>query len=172
MRAQSPVPFFRRQCVGGSASVVPVTRIPPFLPSFVHARARFVSLSVYVRAAACLRAAALLPACRLPACLPACVPGMFAFVLVDEKTNSFIIARDHMGIIPLYFGRDANGYMWVASELKALHDVCVTFEDFLPGHYYDSKQVAEARRHALCCAVLCATVLRCVHVGVRACACT
>lgn len=64
--------------------------------------------------------------------------GIFAFVLVDETRNRYIVARDHMGICPLYMGRDADGAVWVASELKALHDVCVTFEDFPPGHVYVS----------------------------------
>lgn len=65
--------------------------------------------------------------------------GIWAFVLVDEKTGRTVIARDHMGIIPLYIGHDKDGNMWVASELKALHDVCVSFEDFPPGHVYDSE---------------------------------
>lgn len=66
--------------------------------------------------------------------------GIFAFVIVDEKDNSFFVARDHMGIIPLYMGRDKDGAVWVSSELKALFDVCVTFEDFPPGHYFSSKE--------------------------------
>lgn len=62
--------------------------------------------------------------------------GMFAFCLVDErKPGTWMIARDHIGIIPLYMGRDAKGNLWVASELKALFDICVFFEDFPPGHY-------------------------------------
>lgn len=64
--------------------------------------------------------------------------GMFAFVLLNETTGTYIVARDHCGIIPLYWGRDVDGALWVASELKALHDICVTFEDFPPGHFYDS----------------------------------
>ena len=65
--------------------------------------------------------------------------GIFAFVLLDEKTGEIIVARDHMGIIPLYMGRDEHGSLWVSSELKGLNDICVTFEDFLPGHFYSSK---------------------------------
>lgn len=65
--------------------------------------------------------------------------GIFAFVLNDERNDRFIAARDHMGIIPLYMGRDADGAIWFASELKALSDICVTFEEFPPGHYYDSR---------------------------------
>lgn len=66
--------------------------------------------------------------------------GIFAFVLVDETKDKFIVARDHMGIIPLYMGRDKMGAVWVASELKALFDICISFEDFPPGHYYDSTE--------------------------------
>jgi asparagine synthase (glutamine-hydrolysing) len=65
--------------------------------------------------------------------------GMWAFCLLDVKNDRYLVARDHMGIIPLYLGRDADGSVWVSSELKALHDVCVQFEDFPPGHFYDSK---------------------------------
>ena len=61
--------------------------------------------------------------------------GIFAFILLDESTGRYLIARDHMGIIPLYYGRDAEGSLWVASEMKALADICVTFEDFPPGHF-------------------------------------
>jgi len=64
--------------------------------------------------------------------------GIWAFVLLDEKKGTFLIGRDHCGIIPLYWGRDVDGALWIASEMKALHDVCKTFEDFPPGHYYDS----------------------------------
>ena len=66
--------------------------------------------------------------------------GIFAFVLTDERTDRVIAARDHMGIIPLYMGRDADGALWFSSEMKALADICVSFEDFPPGHYYDSRE--------------------------------
>jgi len=65
--------------------------------------------------------------------------GIFAFVLYDETQDAYMIARDHMGIIPLYMGRDRDGGVWISSELKGLHDVCVTFQDFPPGHTYWSK---------------------------------
>lgn len=64
--------------------------------------------------------------------------GMFAFCMINETTGEYIIARDHAGIIPLYWGRDQFGALWVASEMKGLHDICTTFEDFPPGHVYDS----------------------------------
>jgi asparagine synthase (glutamine-hydrolysing) len=60
--------------------------------------------------------------------------GMFAFVLYDEAHDRYIIARDHMGIIPLYIGHGKDGSVWVASELKALIDVCPKFREFRPGH--------------------------------------
>jgi len=60
--------------------------------------------------------------------------GIFAFVLTDEKRGRYIIARDHIGIVPLYYGRDASGCRWVSSEMKSLHDACVDFEEFPPGH--------------------------------------
>ncbi|HOX31395.1 MAG TPA: asparagine synthase B [Spirochaetales bacterium] len=66
--------------------------------------------------------------------------GIFAFVIYDPRDGSFFIARDHIGINPLYWGRDGSGNLFVASEMKALHDVCTSFEVFPPGHYYDSKE--------------------------------
>lgn len=64
--------------------------------------------------------------------------GMFSFVLYDEKTDSFIAVRDHIGIIPLYIGYGADGSVWFASEMKAFSDECCRIETFPPGHLYDS----------------------------------
>ncbi|SEM19485.1 asparagine synthase (glutamine-hydrolysing) [Aquimarina amphilecti] len=66
--------------------------------------------------------------------------GIFAFALYDAEQDSYLIARDHMGIIPLYMGWDQNGTFYVASELKALEGVCTKIELFPPGHYLDSKK--------------------------------
>ncbi len=66
--------------------------------------------------------------------------GIFAFVLYDEEKNEFLIARDPIGVIPLYIGYDADGTVYVASELKALEGRCERYEPFLPGHYYWSKE--------------------------------
>lgn len=64
--------------------------------------------------------------------------GMFSFILYDEPQNRYLIARDSIGIIPLYTGRDEHGNLYVASEMKALVGVCKTVEEFPPGHYWDS----------------------------------
>ncbi|HEX7340601.1 MAG TPA: asparagine synthase B, partial [Rhodanobacteraceae bacterium] len=61
--------------------------------------------------------------------------GMFAFVLYDRERQDWLIARDPIGIIPLYTGRDARGRLWVASEMKALAPMCVSIESFPPGHW-------------------------------------
>ena len=66
--------------------------------------------------------------------------GIFAFALYDTTTNSYLIARDHMGIIPLYMGWDAQGSFYIASELKALEGVCTKIELFPPGHYLNSTE--------------------------------
>lgn len=66
--------------------------------------------------------------------------GIFAFALYDEKNDVYLIARDHVGICPLYQGWDKNGNYYVASELKALEGVCKTIETFLPGHYLFSPE--------------------------------
>ena len=64
--------------------------------------------------------------------------GIFAFALYDSSNDNYFIARDHMGIIPLYMGWDKYGTFYVASELKALEGVCAKIELFPPGHYWRS----------------------------------
>ena len=66
--------------------------------------------------------------------------GIFAFALYDVEDGSFFIARDPIGVIPLYIGYDNDGKVYVASELKALEGQCDRYEPFLPGHYYWSKE--------------------------------
>lgn len=66
--------------------------------------------------------------------------GIFAFALYDEATDEFLIARDPIGVIPLYIGYDDDGTVYCASELKALEGFCNRYEPFLPGHYYSSKE--------------------------------
>ena len=61
--------------------------------------------------------------------------GMFAFVLYDKKNGRYFIARDHIGIIPLYVGWDERGTFYVASEMKALSDYCTDIQEFPPGNY-------------------------------------
>ena len=65
--------------------------------------------------------------------------GIFGFAIYDVEKNEYFIARDHMGIIPLYIGWDQNGTFYVASELKALEGTCSKIELFPPGHYMSSK---------------------------------
>jgi asparagine synthase (glutamine-hydrolysing) len=62
--------------------------------------------------------------------------GMFAFVLWDDASNHWLVARDPIGIIPLYYGHDAHGNLYFASELKALAPVCKEAREFPPGHYW------------------------------------
>jgi len=64
--------------------------------------------------------------------------GIFAFALWDRAGQRYLIARDPMGVCPLYWGHDGNGRLCVASEMKALVDVCADVAQFPPGHYYDS----------------------------------
>ena len=71
--------------------------------------------------------------------------GIFAFAIYDSINNEFFIARDHMGIIPLYMGWDKHGTFYVASELKALEGVCSKIELFPPGHYWFSNNSAPTR---------------------------
>ena len=64
--------------------------------------------------------------------------GIFAFALYDSSNDKYLIARDHMGIIPLYMGWDKDGIFYVSSELKSLEGVCDKIELFPPGHYLES----------------------------------
>ncbi len=65
--------------------------------------------------------------------------GIFGFAIYDVSKDEYFIARDHMGIIPLYIGWDQNGTFYVASELKALEGHCSKIQLFPPGHYMSSK---------------------------------
>ena len=71
--------------------------------------------------------------------------GIFAFAIYDNKKDEYFIARDHMGIIPLYMGWDINGTFYVASELKALEGICSKIELFPPGHYWLSSDPAPVK---------------------------
>lgn len=64
--------------------------------------------------------------------------GIFGFTIYDAEKDEYFVARDHMGIIPLYMGWDKNGTFYVASELKALEGTCTKIELFPPGHYLHS----------------------------------
>ncbi|KAB2065501.1 hypothetical protein ES319_A09G093200v1 [Gossypium barbadense] len=65
--------------------------------------------------------------------------GIFSFVLLDTRDNSFIVARDAIGVTSLYIGWGLDGSVWISSELKGLNDDCEHFESFPPGHLYSSK---------------------------------
>jgi asparagine synthase (glutamine-hydrolysing) len=65
--------------------------------------------------------------------------GIFAFVLYDDERGDFLVARDPLGVVPLYTGSDSQGNLYVSSELKALVGHCVSIEDFPPGCYLDSR---------------------------------
>src|SRR5690606_11395906 len=72
--------------------------------------------------------------------------GIFGFALYDAREDSFFIARDQMGIIPLYYGKDPLGQYFIASELKSLEGFCSVIEQFPPGHYVYSKGSFEPQR--------------------------
>jgi asparagine synthase (glutamine-hydrolysing) len=72
--------------------------------------------------------------------------GIFAFALYDEEKDFYFIARDHIGIIPLYMGWDHHGNFYISSELKALEGFCNKFQEFMPGHYMTSDKPGELIR--------------------------
>ncbi|PHS64055.1 MAG: asparagine synthase B [Flavobacterium sp.] len=73
--------------------------------------------------------------------------GIFGFAIYDVEKDEYFVARDHMGIIPLYMGWDENGTFYVASELKALEGICTKIELFPPGHYLHSSDGELKRWH-------------------------
>jgi len=64
--------------------------------------------------------------------------GIFSFILYDKKNDTYLVARDHMGIVPLYVGWDKENIIHFASEMKALNPYCDKIQEFPPGHYYSS----------------------------------
>ena len=64
--------------------------------------------------------------------------GIFAFALWDRGRQRYLVARDPIGVVPLYWGHDDAGRRWIASEMKGLVGVCNDVAQFPPGHYYDS----------------------------------
>ncbi|GAB2521964.1 asparagine synthase B [Lysobacter humi (ex Lee et al. 2017)] len=73
--------------------------------------------------------------------------GIFAFALWDAAEGRYLIARDPIGVCPLYWGHDADGRTWVASEMKAIARTCADVAPFPPGHYLDSATGTPARFH-------------------------
>nr|MCR4626317.1 asparagine synthase B [Treponema sp.] len=69
--------------------------------------------------------------------------GIFAFALYDSERDVYLIARDQIGVIPLYQGWDKSGRYYVASELKALEGECTTIEEFPNGCFLYSCGHAE-----------------------------
>jgi len=64
--------------------------------------------------------------------------GIFAFALWDKAKGHALIARDPIGVCPLYWGHDREGRLCVASEMKALSPICADVAQFPPGHYYET----------------------------------
>eukprot|EP01047_Picozoa_sp_COSAG01_P086377 COSAG01_NODE_19394_length_1012_cov_1.435926_1_plen_250_part_10 len=71
--------------------------------------------------------------------------GIFAFVLLDERQDTFVAARDPLGVIPLYWGWSPDGAVCFASEMKSIQERCEQFEQFPPGHYFISGDSAPRR---------------------------
>ena len=65
--------------------------------------------------------------------------GIFGFALYDEANDCYLIARDPIGVIPLYIGHDDEGHLLVSSELKGLEGFATAYGQFPPGHYFYSR---------------------------------
>jgi asparagine synthase (glutamine-hydrolysing) len=59
--------------------------------------------------------------------------GIFAFALWDRDLQRYLIARDPIGVCPLYIGHDDTRRLYVASEMKALVGICREIETFPSG---------------------------------------
>lgn len=64
--------------------------------------------------------------------------GMFSFILYDRIKDQYVIARDHMGITPLYIGWGDDGAVYVGSEMKSMYEHCNRLQQFPPGHIYSN----------------------------------
>lgn len=60
----------------------------------------------------------------------------FAMVIYDAQEDSFIAARDPIGIRPLYYGYTEGGAILFASEPKNIQKLTSRAMPFPPGHYY------------------------------------
>lgn len=69
----------------------------------------------------------------------------FALILYDAKTESFVAARDPIGIRPLYYGTTPDGGTVFASEPKNLVGLVGRILPFPPGHYYKDGQFVRYR---------------------------
>lgn len=65
------------------------------------------------------------------------IDGMFSFCIVDG--DSLFLARDYIGIKPLYYLKDTNGNLSFSSEMKALKGRGREIREFPPGTWYHSK---------------------------------
>ncbi|MDQ2692860.1 MAG: asparagine synthase B [Chloroflexota bacterium] len=72
---------------------------------------------------------------------PKCIvllDGMFAFAI--QHRGDLLLARDPMGIKPLYYGTSADGkQLFFASEIKALIGQVESIKEFPAGHWYHSR---------------------------------
>jgi asparagine synthase (glutamine-hydrolysing) len=66
--------------------------------------------------------------------------GIFSFALWDRARRRALIARDPIGVCPMYWGHDRDGLLWVASEMKALLGMCADVAQFPPGHFFSSDE--------------------------------
>ena len=67
------------------------------------------------------------------------INGIFSFIIYDKNNNSILVARDPIGVIPLYMGSDKNGNLLFASEMKCLAGICNDIKEFPPGTYMNEK---------------------------------
>lgn len=70
--------------------------------------------------------------------------GMFSFILLDLKNNTFMAARDPIGVTSFYYGTNSkDGSIWFSSEMKAIKQNCDKFQVFPPGHVYTPEKGLE-----------------------------
>lgn len=60
--------------------------------------------------------------------------GDFAYVLWDQELETYMIARDPIGVNPLYIGYCSDGAIVISSEIRAFGPETVEFREFPPGH--------------------------------------
>ena len=77
--------------------------------------------------------------------------GVFSFFLYDKESRDFFVARDPIGVNPLYYAENDLGEICFASEMKAIRmwDLNCKIKIFPPGHFMAKNRQISSYYHPL-----------------------